>query len=94
MCTHSLSAHPALDSPVEAAAWLLTELGFKKENNIKKKKRQVHLVMLILTWPGGRKNPQLPQDMSLDCEECGNIGRSDSKLPEARARASTGFSLI
>lgn len=53
--------------------------------------------MLILTWPGGRKNPQVPQDMSLDCEICGNIGRSDSKLsklPEARARASTGFSLI
>lgn len=96
---HSLSAHPALDSPVEVAAWLLTELGLKKENNIKKKKkkRQVHLVMLILTWPGGRKNPQVPQDMSLDCEVCGNIGRSDSKLsklPEARARASTGFSLI
>lgn len=56
VCTHGLSAHPALDSPVEAAAWLLTELGLKRENNIKKKKADTFGdVDINMAW--GKKKP-------------------------------------
>lgn len=58
MCTHSLSAHPALDSPVEVAAWLLTELGSKRENNIKKKKADTFGdVDINMAW--GKKKPSV-----------------------------------
>lgn len=66
-------------------------IRFEKEN---KKKSTFSDTDINMTR--GKKKPSslFPQDISLDCEVCGNIGRSDSKFPEARARASTGFSLI
>lgn len=57
LCAHSLSAHPALDSPVEVAAWLLTELGLKKENNIKKKKKAGAFGDVDINMAWGKKKP-------------------------------------
>lgn len=48
VCTHDLSAHPALDSSVETAAWLQTEIGLKKR--IKKKSGIFGDVVIYMTW--------------------------------------------